>query len=86
MHSASDESVLKAANKQGRILLTFDADFGELVFRQKLKAKGVILLKFTPKSSQQVIETIVNILASQAKLEGHFLTVKEKSLRVLPLR
>ena len=84
--SLSDETVLETANVQNRILITFDADFGELVFRKKLKAKGVILLKFTPKSSQHTLETIANVLATQAKIEGHFLIVKEKRIRVLRLK
>ena len=78
--------VLKTANSQNRILVTFDSDFGELVFRQKFKAKGVILLKFTPKSSQHVTDTLLNLSASQAKIEGYFLTVKEKSIRALRLK
>jgi predicted nuclease of predicted toxin-antitoxin system len=32
----SDETVLETANRQNRILITFDSDFGELIFRQKL--------------------------------------------------
>ena len=82
----SDETVLETANKQNRILITFDSDFGELIFRQKLKARGVILLKFTPKSTQQVVDTISNMLKTQAKIEDHFLIVKEKKIRVLRLK
>jgi predicted nuclease of predicted toxin-antitoxin system len=82
----SDEAVLEAANKQNRILITFDSDFGELVFRQKLGARGVILLKFAPKSTQQVVDTTLNVLKTQAKIEGHFLIVKEKKIRVLRLK
>ena len=84
--SLGDEAVLKAANGQNRILITFDADFGELVFRQKLKTQGIVLLKFTPKSSQHVVETILSLLTSQAKIEGHFLIIKEKKIRVLRLK
>jgi len=73
-----DETVLKTANKQNRILITFDSDFGELVFRQKLKARGVILLKFAPKSTQQVVDTILNVLKTQAKIENHFLIFLRK--------
>jgi predicted nuclease of predicted toxin-antitoxin system len=74
------------ANKQNRVLLTFDSDFGELIFRQKLNAQGVILLKFTPKSTQHVVDTILNVLKTQAKIEGNFLIVKEKKIRVLNLK
>ena len=83
---ASDSTVLKTAEAQNRILITFDADFGELIFRQKLKAKGVILLKLVPKSSQHIAETIENILGTQAKIEGHFLIVRENKIRVLTLK
>ncbi len=82
----SDEAVLEAANSQNRVLLTFDADFGELIYRRKLKAKGIILLKFVPKSTQHILETISNVVATQAKLEGNFLIVTEKRIRVLRLK
>ena len=84
--SLSDETVLETANAQQRILITFDADFAELVFKRKLKTKGVILLKFVPKSSQHILETITNVLATQDKIEGHFLIIKEKRIRVLRLK
>jgi predicted nuclease of predicted toxin-antitoxin system len=82
----SDETVLYIANQQQRVLITFDSDFSELIFKQKLKSRGVILLKFTPRSSQQVVEIISNALKSQAKIEEHFLIVSEKKIRVLRLK
>lgn len=82
----NDETVLETANKQNRILVTFDSDFGELIFRQKLKARGVILLKFAPKSTQQVVDATLNVLKTQAKIEGQFLIVKEKKIRVFRIK
>ena len=84
--SLSDENVLETANAQNRILITYDADFSELVFKRKLKAKGVILLKFVPKSSQHILETIETVLTTQPKIEDHFLIIKEKRIRVLRLK
>ena len=40
---ADDELILDLANESDRILLTADSDFGELVFRQGLAHKGVII-------------------------------------------
>jgi predicted nuclease of predicted toxin-antitoxin system len=74
------------ANKQNRVLITFYSDFGELIFRQKLGPRGVILLKFAPKSTQQVVDTILKVLKTQTKIEDHFLIVKEKNIRVLSLK
>jgi len=41
----SDISVLETANKHKRVLITFDEDFGELIYGRKLRAQGIILLK-----------------------------------------
>src|SRR3989338_10879343 len=43
--SLKDKAVLTIANKEKRILITNDRDFGELVFRQKLPHSGIILLR-----------------------------------------
>ena len=43
--SIPDEQVLEAANRQSALLMTADTDFGELVFRQRRIALGVVLLR-----------------------------------------
>ncbi len=40
-----DMEVLEAANAEGCILITEDHDFGELVIRQRLRIRGMILLE-----------------------------------------
>jgi predicted nuclease of predicted toxin-antitoxin system len=37
--------VLKRADRDNRLLLTEDKDFGDLVFRQALPVPGIILLR-----------------------------------------
>ena len=37
---AGDHDVLALAERQGRVLLTFDRDFGELVFRRKATGRA----------------------------------------------
>ena len=54
----SDREVLDLANREDRILMTFDKDFGELIVREKIKVKGLILLRFTPKSPKQIARKI----------------------------
>ena len=41
-----DREVLDLANREGRIIVTFDKDFGELVVRERARVKGLILLRF----------------------------------------
>ncbi|MBA2511728.1 MAG: DUF5615 family PIN-like protein [Rubrobacter sp.] len=53
-----DEDVLDQANREARVLLTADKDFGELVFRQGLLSAGVVLVRLsglTPESKAQVV-------------------------------
>jgi predicted nuclease of predicted toxin-antitoxin system len=40
-----DDEVLNLANNEGAILLTSDKDFGELVFRLRRIAAGVVLIR-----------------------------------------
>lgn len=65
----SDVKVLDLANREDRVLVTFDKDFGELVVRERANVKGLILLRFTPKSSQQIARRMWQILTSQIPVE-----------------
>ncbi|MEM2930410.1 MAG: DUF5615 family PIN-like protein [Thermoproteota archaeon] len=82
----SDREILDLASKHGRIVITFDVDFGRLVFREKLKVNGVILLRIIPKSPQHITKKVENILASGISMENCFLVVKEDSVRIIPIR
>src|SRR5687768_1151256 len=52
---AADETVLALAQREGRVLITLDKDFGELVFRHgRSGSHGVILLRPSPHSPEIV--------------------------------
>ena len=82
----SDDDVLRVAQEQERVLVTFDRDFGELVFRKKAETKGIVLLRFTPKSAEQLAQRLKALLESEAELEAHFVVLDEKRVRLTPLR
>jgi len=46
----SDRDILELAKVKGRIVVTFDKDFGEIIFKEKFKSQGLILLRFVPES------------------------------------
>ncbi len=58
----SDEEVLQLANEQQAILVTFDKDFGKIIFRQSQATHGIVLLRLHGLSPQQkaliILETI----------------------------
>jgi predicted nuclease of predicted toxin-antitoxin system len=54
----ADDAVLESANRAGAVLITADKDFGELVFRQRRIAGGVILLRLaglSPEARAQLV-------------------------------
>ncbi|MBI5446283.1 MAG: DUF5615 family PIN-like protein [Deltaproteobacteria bacterium] len=65
---ASDLELLAAARERERILVTRDADFGELVFLKESSA-GVLYLRMTPASASSVHEELARVLAEHGQTE-----------------
>jgi len=83
---ASDEQVLARSLNEGRILLTFDKDFGALVFQAGLSASaGVVLFRLTPRSPWYLAEMAVKALESRTDWEGHFAVVEDSRIRMTKL-
>ena len=81
--SASDEEVLDMAQRQGRVLVTLDKDFGRLIFQYSQKHVGVIFLRLKKESAENINKVLIKILDEYSdKLEGKFLTVSEKNVRI----
>ena len=54
---SSDREVLRRAQTEGRVLITFDKDFGELAFRAGLPASsGIVLFRISALSSSHIAE------------------------------
>ena len=66
--SATDKQVLEQANKEGRILLTEDKDFGEWVFAHGEKMEGVILIRF-PGNARKLLGEEISILIDDHGIE-----------------
>ncbi len=81
-----DDRVLALAFAEGRIVLTFDKDFGELAFRLGLQATpGVILLRPRLRSPDYLVRFTKAVLAQGHTWEGHFAVAEEGRLRLVPL-
>ena len=80
---SDDTQVFDLANKDGRILITTDKDFGELVYVNKLVNKGVVLLRLRNNSATNKLEVLKELLKThKGKLEDAFTVVKEGNVRV----
>ena len=81
--SASDEEIIKRCEKEKRILITDDKDFGELVFRLGRPTQGVILLRIDV-NPQKRYEILSNLFKNY-KINKKFIVIKKDSLRIRKL-
>ena len=83
---ASDEQVLAVCVREGRTLLTFDKDFGELAFHRQSPADcGVILFRVSPQSPEEVAAIASAAIASRESWSGYFSVVTRGRIRMTPL-
>lgn len=81
-----DESIVKIANKEQRIILTNDKDFGELTYVKRQTRFGVILLRFEIERTGHKIGIIKKVLEGyKEKLPSHFVVLSEGKVRIRPI-
>jgi predicted nuclease of predicted toxin-antitoxin system len=79
----ADPQVLERAQAENRIVLTFDKDFGELAFRNKLLATaGIILFRIETPSSLVITEKVAKAIALRDDWYGHFSVVEDDKVRM----
>ena len=84
---ASDRVVMDRAAREERVILTFDKDFGELVFRiGGTVAAGVILFRLQSASPEELVSRILRVVGSRTDWVGMFSVVDSNKLRMRPLR
>jgi predicted nuclease of predicted toxin-antitoxin system len=63
---AKDFFVLKRAHEEKRIILTFDRDYGELIYRHKLFIPdGIVYFRFNPYTPEEPAEILLDILEKE---------------------
>ena len=83
---ATDDEVLAVAVAEDRVLLTFDKDFGEMVFNLgRAASPGVVLLRPRLRSPAHLARFTVSVLSQPVAWAGQFAVAQEGRLRVLPL-
>ncbi|MFX0103446.1 MAG: DUF5615 family PIN-like protein, partial [Candidatus Hodarchaeota archaeon] len=85
----SDEEIIHQSEKEKRIIITLDKDFGYLVYNQDEEPHGVILIRIHPASPEIILSAIKDILKEvenlKIGLEGNFLVFDGDKLRVRPI-
>jgi predicted nuclease of predicted toxin-antitoxin system len=81
--SIPDDEVLARAAGSGRVLVTADKDFGELVYRLGRAHAGVVLLRLAGLPSAERSELVSEVFRSRAaELPGCFTVVESESVRI----
>lgn len=84
LHTLPDPQIFEKAAAEGRVVLTFDLDFGEITAYAKGKRAGVVLFRLHNTRAQHVIDRLSRVLAdsSAALTEGAIVIVEEGRHRV----
>lgn len=88
MPGQSDAVLLAAAQKESRVVLTCDKDFGELAFHWGLPATcGIVLFRFNPSSPEFFLERMKELMAAEQQIgfTGSFSVVEADRVRSRPL-
>lgn len=84
--SLGDKEIVKLASAEGRLLLTVDKDFGELVFRHGQAVPGLILVRIDPDRSRLLDARLSEAIDQFGeRLFGRYVVVEERRLRSRPL-
>lgn len=83
---SNDVEVLERAQRENRVVVTFDKDFGELAFRSdRATLSGIILFRIAAPSSAYVARAAVAALESRTDWAGYFAVVEDHRIRMTPL-
>ncbi len=78
---SKDEDILKRAYTEKLIILTFDRDYGELIYRhQALPPAGVVYFRFAPATPSEPAEILINIMDNLSVI-GKFTIVERGRVR-----
>ncbi len=84
---SSDEKILELSSRNKWVIITFDKDFGELIYKQKSsKPYGIILLRVTPKSPEYILQLLKWLLLQvNISFEGNFVVMNKDKVRTIKM-
>lgn len=78
----TDEVVIEIAAREGRVFLTEDRDFGQLVYAAAKPTPGVMLLRFPSSTRTQLPSVVLSVIEQHPeKLADHFVVVQPGRIR-----
>ena len=82
MAGAKDKQVLERAHQENLIILTYDSDYGELIFKNRQNIPlGVVYFRLSPQTAELVANILTQVIKSNIPLENKFTTIGENKIR-----
>ena len=80
---AGDSSVLHRGHEEFRIILTFDRDYGELIYRHESRVPaGLVFFRFDPARPEEPAEILLEILEKgKINFAGKFTVIERGRMR-----
>jgi predicted nuclease of predicted toxin-antitoxin system len=87
LHRLPDNAILEKANEEGRIVITFDLDFGDLLATAGRRLPSVIIFRLHNQTPLNVTRKLFDLLSVETpRLEaGALIIVEDTRYRVRPL-
>lgn len=78
----SDEEVIRIVQSEDLVILTFDSDYGEILFKYGINnPPSVIYFRFKGKSPNEAGELLIKLLKTGIQFEGYFTVIEATTFR-----
>lgn len=84
MRGASDATVIKRAQKENRIVVTLDRDFGYLVHQTLHQHAGVVYLRLKDESPKSIIKVLKKFTRQFPEIINKFTKITENRIIIRP--
>jgi predicted nuclease of predicted toxin-antitoxin system len=80
---ARDTDILKLAVSEGRMIITMDKDFGELVYNSGMAHSGVLILRLEDAKGTDKADVVAKLLSDYSgEIENKFCVFQDGKLRI----
>lgn len=85
-HGQPDENILSQAANEQSVILTFDRDYGKLIYQLNLpKPGGILYFRMQPLTPDEPAMLIFEMLRQNLQIEGLFTTFSRNRIRQRPI-
>ena len=78
-----DQKIIRLAASEGRMVITMDKDFGELVYHSAMEHCGILLLRLDDATGSEKLKVVSDILKNHSnQMKDRFCVFQNNKFRV----